>query len=86
MRRQIDEVADAPVERLVLRPRPRRFDEEGRRLARVHSVFRPGTGANRGKVMPMVRLSGQWLLASGFPVGKRYSVQVEDGELVIRAL
>jgi hypothetical protein len=29
---------------------------------------------------------GQWLLESGFPVGKRYSVEVEDGELVIRAL
>jgi hypothetical protein len=86
MRRQIDEVAEAPVEPLVLRPRPRRFDAEGRRLARVHSVFRPGKGSNQGRVLPMVRLSGKWLLESGFPVGKRYSIEVEDGELVIRAL
>ena len=89
MRRQIDEGAEAPVEPLVLRPRPRRFDAEGRRLARIHSVYRPGRpggGANRGKVLPMLRLSGKWLRETGFSVGKRYSIEVEDGELVIRAL
>jgi len=34
----------------------------------------------------MIRLSGKWLRESGFPVGTRYSVEVENGELVIRAL
>jgi len=86
MRRQIDEVAEAPVELLELRPRARRFDGSGRRLARVHSVFRPGRGSGQGKVLPMLRLSGRWLQETGFPIGKRYSVEVEDGALVIRAL
>jgi hypothetical protein len=82
MRRQIDEVAEAPVEPLVFRPRSRRVDSEGRRLARIHSVFRP----KQGKVLPMMRLSGQWLEQTGFPIGQRFSVDVEDGALVIRAL
>jgi len=86
MRRQIDEVAEAPVDVLELRPRARRFDGSGRRLARVHSVFRPGRGPGQGKVLPMLRLSGNWLRETGFPIGKRYSVEVEDGALVIRAL
>jgi len=34
----------------------------------------------------MVRLGGQWLQESGFPIGTRYPVEVGDGELVIRAL
>lgn len=86
--------ADGIAERvdgvLDLRKRRPRFDREGRRLARIHSVFRPGRetggGRERGKVLPMIRLSGRWLRESGFPVGQRYSVEVEDGELVIRAL
>ena len=87
---QIDEIAEQTAGVLDLRRRRPRFDREGRRLARVHSIFRPGreTGGGRepGKALPMVRLSGRWLQESGFPVGKRYSIEVEDGELVIRAL
>ena len=84
----IDEVAE-PDGVLDLRRRRPRFDREGRRLARVHSVFRPGNpavGGSTGKVLPMLRLSGKWLRESGFPVGRRFSVEVENGELVIRVL
>jgi hypothetical protein len=81
MRRQIDEVAEAPVEPLVLRPRPRRFDAAGRRLARVHTVHRPEQGVLR----PVLRLTGKWLEEAGFRRGRRFSVEVRDRELVIRA-
>ena len=82
---QCDEVAEQMAAR-ALRPTRQRFDPEGRRLARIHTLYRAGRGADSGKVMPLIRLSGNWLQESGFPIGTRYSVEVEDGELVIRAL
>ena len=42
-------------------------------------------GAKKGLVLPMFRLAGIWLQETGFPIGQRYSVEVRDGELVIRA-
>jgi len=82
----VGEVAERADGALALRKRRPRFDREGRRLARIHPLYRPGQGAEPGKVLPMIRLSGKWLQESGFPIGQRYSVEVEDGELVIRAL
>jgi len=81
---QCDEVAEQAAR--ALRPKRPRFDPEGRRLARIHTMFRPGTGAQNGKVLPLIRLSGNWLQETGFPIGQRYSVEVHDGELVIRAV
>jgi hypothetical protein len=37
-------------------------------------------------VLPLIRLSGNWLQETGFPIGQRYAVEVRDGELVIRAV
>jgi len=83
---QFDEVAEQAAVPLDLRPRRPRFDRQGRRLARIHTLYRPRQGTVPGEVLPMIRLSGKWLQESGFPVGTRYSVEVENGELVIRAL
>ena len=32
------------------------------------------------------RHGGNWLQKSGLPIGQRYSMELEDGELAIRAL
>jgi len=87
LRGPVDELGE-PVAAALRRARVERprFDPAGRRLARIHSTYRPRRGAEPGKVLPMVRLSGKWLREAGFPVGRRFSVEVEDGELVIRAL
>ena len=82
---QIDEVAEQAAARTA-RPKRPRFDPEGRRLARIHTLYRAGRGADSGKVLPLIRLSGNWLQETGFPIGQRYSVEVRDGELVIRAV
>ena len=82
---QYDEVAEQAAAR-ALRPKRPRFDREGRRLARIHTLYRARRGADSGKVLPLIRLSGNWLQESGFPIGQRYSVEVRDGELVIRAV
>jgi len=82
---QIDEVAEQAAARAG-RPKRPRFDPEGRRLARIHTLYRAGRGADSGKVLPLIRLSGNWLQETGFPIGQRFSVEVEDGELVIRAV
>jgi len=82
---QIDEVAEQAAARAA-RPKRPRFDPEGRRLARIHTLYRAGRGADSGKVLPLIRLSGNWLQETGFPIGQRYSVEVRDGELVIRAV
>jgi len=77
-----DEVAEQMARELALRPRRPRFDGQGRRLARIHSLFR----AEGRKMLPMIRLSGRWLEATGFPIGTRFSVEVDEEELLIRAL
>jgi hypothetical protein len=51
---QIDEVAEQAAARAA-RPRRPRFDPEGRRLARIHTLYRAGRGADSGKVLPLVR-------------------------------
>ena len=84
---QCDEIAEAEqAAARAARPKRPRFDPEGRRLARIHTLYRAGRGADSGKVLPLIRLSGSWLQETGFPIGQRYSVEVRDGELVIRAV
>ncbi len=40
----------------------------------------------RGKVKPSIRLQGQWLMRAGFIPGAFVTVEVRDGELVIRPI
>ena len=51
---QIDEVAEQAAAR-ALRPKRPRFDPEGRLLARIHTLYRAGRGADSGKVLPLIR-------------------------------
>jgi len=51
---QIDEVAEQAAARAAPPKRPR-FDPEGRRLARIHTLYRAGRGADSGKVLPLIR-------------------------------
>lgn len=51
----VGEVAERADGALALRKRRPRFDPEGRRLARIHPLYRPGQGAERGKVGPLIR-------------------------------
>jgi Toxin SymE, type I toxin-antitoxin system len=44
-----------------------------------------GRWAGRERV-PDLRLSGRWLGAAGFDLGKAYEVEVQAGMLVVRAV
>ena len=46
----------------------------------VSAGYRPVGGRGRGSRLPMIRLSGSWLSAAGFPVGARVRVEVEAGQ------
>lgn len=43
-----------------------------------------GTGQRVVPVVPMVRLKGQWLQRSGWKIGDRAEVEVQEGLIVIR--
>ena len=51
---QYDEIAEQAAARAA-RPKRPRFDPEGRRLARIHTLYRAGRGAGSGKVLPLIR-------------------------------
>jgi hypothetical protein len=40
----------------------------------------------RGRKIPDLRLTGQWLEAAGFPLGQEIEVEVEAGRLTLRAI
>jgi len=51
---QCDEIAEQAAARAA-RPKRPRFDPEGRRLARIHTLYRAGRDADSGKVLPLIR-------------------------------
>jgi Toxin SymE, type I toxin-antitoxin system len=55
-------------------------DDQGRRRAKIHTLFR------RTAFVPMLRLSGNWLAAPGFPRDQELIIETRPKELVIRAL
>jgi hypothetical protein len=53
---QYDEIAEAEQAAVrAARPKRPRFDPDGRRLARIHTLYRAGRGADSGKVLPLIR-------------------------------
>ncbi|HVF58967.1 MAG TPA: SymE family type I addiction module toxin [Thermoanaerobaculia bacterium] len=63
-----------------LRERRRRARAAGRRAGTVSARWQPAGAA------PYLRLSGGWLRAAGFEVGRGVEVEVRSGKLVIRAV
>jgi Toxin SymE, type I toxin-antitoxin system len=63
-----------------LRGRRQRARAAGRRAGTVSARWQPAGAA------PYLRLSGRWLRAAGFEVGRGVEVEVRSGKLVIRAV
>lgn len=63
-----------------LRERRRRARADGRRAGTVSARWQPAGAA------PYLRLSGRWLRAAGFELGRGFEVEVGSGRLVIRAV
>ena len=63
-----------------LRERRRWARAAGRRAGTVSARWQPAGAA------PYLRLSGSWLRAAGFEVGRGVEVEVRSGKLVIRAV
>jgi Toxin SymE, type I toxin-antitoxin system len=55
-------------------------DDQGRRRAKIHALFRRDTH------VPMLRLSGNWLAVAGFPRDQELVIEARPKELIIRAL
>ncbi len=64
-------------EMVALKRRPR-FNERGRRVAKIHAL-------ERGyKQVPMLRLTGKWLAKAHFEIGQMIEIEVGHGKLLIR--
>lgn len=48
--------------------------------------YRPLKGQWLSRLVPALKLGGQWLAEAGFAVGAKAEVTVADGELVIRVI
>lgn len=67
------------------RKRPRRESPVG--SVRRHQVQYKGRELRRGRAYaPMVCLTGSWLGDIGFPYGRDFQVEAEDGRLVLQAV
>jgi hypothetical protein len=63
-----------------LQARRRQARAAGRRAGTISARL------NAGGKAPYLRLSGRWLGAAGFELGRGFEVEVRPGELVIRAV
>ena len=61
------------------RRRRRTARDRGRRFATVSYLER------RGRRLPYIRLSGQWLRQAGFELGQEFEIEVAPGRLTLEA-
>lgn len=55
------------------------------RKLKVYPKYRPLSGYI-GRVVPELRLSGQWLERSGFKIGEQVQITIKDQEIIIKPL
>ena len=77
---EIAEALDSEARRQGKRQRRKEARQRGVRLGTVSSRWRDG------RPLPELRMTGRWLEAAGFDLGREYEVEVVAGKLTIQAL
>lgn len=54
------------------------------RKLKVYSKYRPLSSSCSGRIVPELRLSGQWLEQSGFGIGEQVQVTIKEQEIIIK--
>lgn len=56
------------------------------RKLKVYPKYRPLSSSYSGRIVPELRLCGQWLEQSGFRIGERVQVTIKDQEIIIKPM
>ena len=54
------------------------------RKLKVYPKYRPLTNSYSVRIVPELRLCGQWLERSGFKIGEQVQITIRDREIIIK--
>jgi toxic protein SymE len=56
------------------------------RKLKVYPKYRSLASTHSARIVPELRLCGQWLERSGFRIGERVQVTIKDQEIIIKPM
>lgn len=54
------------------------------RKLKIYSKYRQSPSCYTSRIVPELRLCGQWLEQSGFKIGEQVQVTIKDQEIIIK--
>ena len=56
------------------------------RKLKIYPKYRPLSSSYSGRIVPELRLSGQWLERSGFRIGEQVQITIKEQEIIIKPI